>query len=185
VEALRTLGDALSRVEDYARAAIVLEQARLTAPNDVHLLTRLGEAYAAAGDLDGAESALRRAVSVDSWAVGARAVLAGVLADDGREVEAEAEYTTALRTLPTYGRAAFGLAALFERQDRHGAAIATMVDLLTHDPARLDALNRLGELLEAVARPAEARFAYERVLRFDPSDGTARAALDRLPLVQV
>jgi tetratricopeptide (TPR) repeat protein len=54
LEALRTFGDALSRVHDYARAAIVLEQARLIAPDDVNLLTQLGAAYAAAGDLDGA-----------------------------------------------------------------------------------------------------------------------------------
>jgi cellulose synthase operon protein C len=185
VEALRTLGEALSRVHDYARAAIVLEQARLAAPNDVNLLTRLGEAYAAAGDPDGAEAALRRAVSLDSWAVGARTALADVLAENGLDGEAESEYGAALKTLPTYGAAAFGLAALHERNDRQQQAVGCMVDLLTHDPARLDALNRLGDLLTATGREAEARFAYERVLRFDPGDEAAREALDRLSAVQV
>src|SRR5690606_26193888 len=55
VEALRTLGGALARVEDYTRAALVLEQARLDAPDDVHLLTELGSAYAAAGNSERAQ----------------------------------------------------------------------------------------------------------------------------------
>jgi cellulose synthase operon protein C len=71
VEALRTLGYALSRVEDYGRAAIVLEQARAVAPDDIGVLTQLGTAYAAAGDLERAENALRHAVDTDELAVGA------------------------------------------------------------------------------------------------------------------
>jgi cellulose synthase operon protein C len=179
VEALRTLGDALSRLTDYARAALVLEQARLGAPDDVNLLTQLGAAYAAAGDLDGAESALRRAIAVDHFAVGARTTLADLLALQDRAAEAEVEYREALRTLPTYGAAAFGLVELEQRRGRPGEAIDVLIELLTRDPYRTDALLRLGDLLTDAGRPDRARYAYERVLRFDPLDAAARAALER------
>jgi cellulose synthase operon protein C len=179
LEALRTLGNALSRVHDYARAAIVLEQARLCAPDDVNLLTQLGAAYAAAGDPEGAESALRRAIAVDAFAIEARTTLADILVQENRTTEAEVEYREALRALPTYGAAAFGLASMEERRGRPGHAINVMIELLTRDPYRTDALRRLGELLESVGRPREARYAYERALRFDPLDAESRAALDR------
>jgi cellulose synthase operon protein C len=176
VEALRTLGDALARVNDHGRAAIVFEHARLSAPDDVNLLTQLGAAYAAAGDPEGAESALRRAVALDSFAVGARTGLARLLAEEGRTRDAAGEYRTALAVLPSYGDAAFGLAELHEREGALREAINVMVDLLAVDPYRLDALNRLGDLLVDAGMPEQARYAYERVLHFDPHDAHARAA---------
>jgi cellulose synthase operon protein C len=180
VEALRTLGEALARVHDFVRAALVLEQARLSAPDDANLLTQLGLAYAGAGDPEGAESALRRATILDAGAVAARSALGHVLAAENRLAEAEAEFEAALRTLPSYGDAAFGLAGLHERRGRLRQAIHVMADLLSVDPYRLDALNRLAELLARAGMVQEARYAYERVLRFDPHDGDAHAGLARL-----
>lgn len=180
VEALRTLGEALSRVRDYGRAAIVLEQARLNAPNDVNLLTQLGMAYAAAGDPDGAESALRRAISQDQFAVGARASLGTVLAEEGRTEEAESQFRQALKVLPSFGHAAFGLADLEEARGNVREAMHVVIDLLNMDPYRLDALVRLGDLLLTSGQHDQARFAFERVLRFDPTHEQARSAMARL-----
>jgi tetratricopeptide (TPR) repeat protein len=112
--------------------------------------------------------------------VAARAALAQLLADEHRMAEAEQEFRRALAVLPTYGVAAFGLAELYRSQQRHGEAIRVLADLLTVDPYRLDALVRLGELLVTAGRFDEARFAYERVLRFDPAHGAARAGLARV-----
>jgi tetratricopeptide (TPR) repeat protein len=182
VEALRTLGGALSRVSDFARAAIVLEQARLQVPDDVHLLTELGAAYAAAGDAEGAEQALRRAVANDAMAVAARTTLARVLADDGRHHEAETEYRAALRSLPSYGDAAFGLTDVLAAHGRERDAIGVMVDLLTMDPYRADALVRLGELLARSGRSGDAERAFRRALRFDPDAAAARSGLVSLGL---
>lgn len=179
VEALRTLGDALARVGDHARAAIVLEQARLDAQDDVNLLTQLGAAYAAAGDPEGAESALRRAIRSDERAVGARVILADMLVQEDRLAEAEEEYRKALAALPTYGAAAFGLAALEERRGRPHHAVNTLVDLLGRNPYHLEALLRLGDVLLAAGHVDEARFAYRRLLHFDPKHEGALAALAR------
>jgi cellulose synthase operon protein C len=180
VEALRTFGEALSRVRDYARAAIVLEQARLIAPDDINLLTQLGTAYASAGDPDGAEYALRRAITLDEFAVGARCALADVLVQEGRAAEAEAEYRRALETLPTYGAAAFGLADLEQGRGRTDSALNVLIELLIRDPYRTDALLRLGDLLLQAGRAREARFAYDRVLRFEPGSVAASAGLAQI-----
>jgi cellulose synthase operon protein C len=177
VEALRTLGEALFRVNDYTRAALVLEQAQHAAPGDVHVLTQLGMAYAANDEPAAAEAVLRRAVEQDGMAVAARTVLGRVLAAAGRTAEAEAQYSAALRVLPSYGEAAFGLVAVHEEQEHYREAVNVLVDLLTADPYRLDALARLGDVLVAARRPREARYAYERVLRFDPKDEHALAGL--------
>ncbi|MGH7447361.1 MAG: tetratricopeptide repeat protein, partial [Longimicrobiales bacterium] len=180
VEALRTLGGALGRVEDYARAALVLEQARAAAPDDVHLLTELGAAYAAGGNAKRAETALRQAIAKDTMAVAARATLARVLAKDGRAEESETEYRAALRVLPSYGEAAFGLTGLLERRGRLREAVHVLVDLLTTDPYAMDALVRLAELLVKEGRVSVARQAYRRVLRLQPNHARAAAALAEL-----
>ena len=157
-----------------------MEQARQAAPNDTHLLTELGSAYAAAGDSDGAEVVLRRAVASDTMAVAARTRLARVLADDGRLQEAESEYRAALRVLPSYGGATFGLADLLERQGRVREAVHVLVDLLTMDPYAIDGLVRLGELLVKEGRRQDAAQAFRRALRFDPGHAAAAAGLQAL-----
>jgi cellulose synthase operon protein C len=178
-EALRTLGEALHRVSDFTRAALVLEQAHRSAPDDPLALTQLGAAYAAAGNPAAAETALVRAIEVDAMAVAARTALGGVLLAAGRDAEAETQYNEALRMLPSYGDAAFGLVELYEqRQDLKGA-MNVLVELLSADPYRLDALVRLGDLLMRAGRAREARFAFQRVLRFDPHDEMARAGVCR------
>jgi tetratricopeptide (TPR) repeat protein len=180
VDALRTLAEALHGARDFARAAMVLEQGRLTAPDNVPLLTQLGAAYAAAGDPDGAEAALRRALALDGYAVAARTELSRLLAGEGQLAEAEREYRAALQRLPSYGAAAFGLAALLEQRGDAGGAMEVLVDLLMLDPYQLEALVRLASLLEADGRRQAALFAYERVLRFDPGSAAAQAGAARL-----
>jgi cellulose synthase operon protein C len=179
-EALRTLGEALYRVSDFARAALVLEQAHRRAPEDPLALTQLGVAYAAAGVPAAAEAALVGAIELDTMAVAARTALGGVLLAGGRDEEAETQYSEALRVLPSYGDAAFGLAGLYEQRQDLRRAMNVMVELLTVDPYRLDALVRLGDLLARAGRPVEARFAFQRVLRFDPHDEGAHAGVRRI-----
>ena len=55
-----------------------------------------------------------------------------------------------------------------------------LIDLLTVDPYHLDALMRLGELLEQMRRPDDAIEAYQRVLRFDPGHDAAVAHCERV-----
>jgi tetratricopeptide (TPR) repeat protein len=174
------LAKALVEVSDHARAAIVLEQARAKAPNDAGLLADLGGAYLGFGDLARAEQALRTAVSLDEFAVGARTGLGRILLMAGRFDDAAAEFRSALEMIPSYGEAAFALVELEQGRGNLPAALSVLVDLLTVDPYHLDALIRLGEVLEQARRPKEAAKAYERVLHFDPGHNAALMASQRL-----
>jgi DNA-binding SARP family transcriptional activator len=59
---------------------------------------------------------------------------------------------------------------LEQRRGRLARRSNVLIELLTRDPYRTDALLRLGDLLTDAGRPERARYAYERVLRFDPLD---------------
>ena len=180
VDALRVLGEALVRKGEHGRAAVVLERARMLSPDDVALLTQLGCAYGAAGDPDGAESALQRALRINPNAVAARTELGRLLVEELRISEALAEFNAALNVLPSYGPAAFGLAALHAQQGHMRLAVHVIVDLLTLDPYNMDALARLAELLEQAGRSGDARIAWQRVLRFQPAHADAQRAVERL-----
>jgi cellulose synthase operon protein C len=180
VEALLTLGQALARVEDYARAVIALEEARRHAPDHVSLLTELGRVYLDSGDAESGEAALRRALSVSDGAVAARTALGRLLWAQGRLEEAAAEFRSALDLLPSYGEAALTLAALEAEQGRPNHAVIVLVDLLVLDPYHIGALLRLAGLLEEMGRSAEARVAYRRVLRIEATNVEALAAVERL-----
>ena len=180
VEALAVLGDALFRDGQSGRASVVLERGRALAPRDIGLLTRLGQAHAAAGDVPRAESALREAIEANGDAPAARAVLARLYAEEGRLADARREYRTALAKIPSYGEAAFGLAELELREGRLQDSINAIVELLTVDPYHLGGLVRLGDLLCRAGMESEAGIAYRRVLRFDPSHEEALEGLERL-----
>jgi tetratricopeptide (TPR) repeat protein len=175
--ALRLLGRALARVNDHQRAIQVLEQARRVEGESASLLAELGGAYLGAQQLEQAEQALRGAGKLDDFAIGARVLLARLLAHTDRVAEAERELRAALDLLPSHGEAAFALAELERSRGRLDEAINVMADLLTVDPYHLDALVRLGELLAENGRTDHARLAWQRVLSFDPGHETALRGL--------
>jgi len=180
VAALRTMGEALTRLARPGEAVVVLERARLELPNDIALLTQLGTAYHAAGDLDGAESALQRALTLYPSAVGARTELASLFAEQGRQEEAELQFRNALTVLPTYDAAAFGLADLYAQNGYPRHAVNVMADLLFLDPYHLEALARLAQLLEHEGRVADAIVAWERLRQFHPKRPGTEQELARL-----
>jgi tetratricopeptide (TPR) repeat protein len=180
VSAQRLLAQALVRVQDHARAVIVLEQARVRAPNDAGLLGDLGAAYLGARDLVRAEQALRAAIELDEFAVSARSGLGRILVMSGRHDDAAAEFRGALELIPSYGEAAFALIDLELGRGRLPAALSVLVDLLSVDPYHMEGLIRLGEVLEQARRPQEAVKAYQRVLRFDPGHSAAMRGLERV-----
>ena len=176
VAAQRLLAKVLSQVQDYARAVIVLEHARASAPRDAGLLTDLGAAYFGTGDSARAEQMLRAAIDLDEFAVSARAILGKILVMAGRFDEAGAEFRRALELLPSYGEAAFALIELELGRGHAAAALGVLIDLLTLDPYHLEGLMKLGQVLEQMRRPDDAVKAYQRVLRFDPGHNAAVAA---------
>ncbi|HEY0810748.1 MAG TPA: tetratricopeptide repeat protein, partial [Longimicrobiales bacterium] len=178
--ALRLLGRALIRVNDYNRAVTVLEQARVTLGSDASLLGELGSAYYGAGRTERAEETLRQAIKLDDFAINARIMLGRILAATNRADQAAAEYRTALEYLPSHGEAAFALAELERNAGRTKNAIAVIADLLSVDPYHVEALVKLGRLLAESGRPDQAQLAFRRVLRFDPGHEGAVRGLEAM-----
>jgi cellulose synthase operon protein C len=179
--ALRVLGETLVRSGAFVRAVETLERARDFLVDDAGLLIELGSAYAGCDDDAAAEAALRAALRLDEAAVAAHVALGRLYRHTGRWDAAAQEFRAALGVLPSYGDAALPLAELELERGDAGAAVAALVDLLTVDPYHLEALAQLGATLVAAGRVAEARTAYERVLRFDPGSEAAARGLASLP----
>jgi Flp pilus assembly protein TadD len=180
VSAQRALAEAYLRDGDARLAVGVLQGARDADPTNVGLLTELGLACAAAGEMKTAEEALRRAVHLDDGAVAALTALGRVLAQTGRVTEAREHLRSALSLLPSYGEAGMALAELEWESGRRHEAIVVLADLLTADPYLLSALTRLGRALEETGKVEEAVVAFTRVLRFQPTDAEAADGLARL-----
>ena len=81
--------------------------------------------------------------------------------------DAERELVAALASVPTYADAVLALAALRRETGRALETIELLATFLGRDPYHLEALASLGESLYLAGRRDDARFAFDRVLRFD------------------
>jgi tetratricopeptide (TPR) repeat protein len=173
------LAEAFDAAGEPGRAVEILTEAVAKRPDDVDLLTRLGQAHAQAGDASTSEIILLRAVG-SNGAPAARVALARVMAAAGRYEEAESQYRDALAVIPSLGEAAFGLSEIERARGNVRSAILVLVDFLEVDPYNLNGLVRLGDTLWLAGRQDEAAVAYRRVLNFDPAHAEARVGLERL-----
>lgn len=173
------LAEAYDAAGEPVRAVEILAEAVARRPDDVDLLTRLGQAHAQAGDAKTGERILNRAVQANG-APAARVALARLMASTGRWDEAESQYRGALRVIPSLGDAAFGLSEIERARGNMTGAIHVLVDFLAIDPYNLPGLVRLGDMLWIAGRQDEAAVAYRRVLNFDPAHEEAREGLERL-----
>ncbi len=167
------------------RAIQILERAVAQRPADVDLLTRLGDACLRRGERGRAELVLRQALANDGDAPAARTALARALEMADHLDEAAAQYAAALRIIPSWAEAAFGLADLAFGRGDVDQAIRVLASFLDVDPYNLAGLVRLGDVLWISGRESEASVAYRRVLRFDPAHAEARDGLERLMPVAV
>jgi tetratricopeptide (TPR) repeat protein len=178
------LAEAYDAIGEPARAVEILAKAVARRPDDVDLLTRLGQAHTQAGDAKTGETILRRAVE-SNGAPAARVALGRLMAASSRWAEAEEQFRDALAVIPSLGDAAFGLSEIEHARGNADSAIHVLVDFLEIDPYNLNGLVRLGDTLWLSGRQAEAAVAYRRVLNFDPAHTEALEGLERLTPVEV
>jgi len=153
---------------DPAEALSLLDTARRVGPMRPDVRSKIGDIARSLGDHDGAITAYRDALQLDSDLAVVRYHLAQLLQEKGQNREAEAELAAAIDTVPTYADAILELATLRRRLGYAEDAVSLLVDLLQRDPYHLDALIALGEALVSLGRDADAAQAFARVLRFDP-----------------
>jgi tetratricopeptide (TPR) repeat protein len=165
-EARLALGEADAAIEAFS-GLLALR------PGDPGLLSRIGSAARVAGQSDLARQLLIDALRADPDRMAARIELGELYLSDGLVDDAVEQGRAALEALPGYAEAALLVAdGELERGDPD-AAIEVLADLLYDDPYNLEALLKLGEMLQASGRDADAIFAFRRVLRFDPGLATA------------
>jgi tetratricopeptide (TPR) repeat protein len=157
----------------YLAALSALETARRLAPMRADVMRLTGDVARAMGDRSRAEDAYRYALTLDRDSAAVRLELARLLVAREAFDEAERELITALDTVPSYAEAALELAALRRGRGRAAETIPLLADLLLREPYHFDALAALGESLMLCDRQADARVAFERVLRFVPVHGAA------------
>ncbi|MDQ6829279.1 MAG: AAA family ATPase [Gemmatimonadota bacterium] len=113
--------------------------------------------------------ALREAVRVSPEDAALRGFLAQALAGAGHLGDAESELKEALRLEPGDGDLKRELASIFQRQDKHSAALVVIEDLLAGAPDDAALLLSHAKLLSAIGEVERARQAYRDAIKLDPS----------------
>jgi predicted O-linked N-acetylglucosamine transferase (SPINDLY family) len=166
------------------------------APADARQHFTLGRAHKAAGDLDAAVAAYRRAIELDPRYAEAQVSLGIALKAQGQLEAAIACYRRAIALAPglavAHANLGAALALQVERASPHGGAdlppgaalIAAQRRAVALDPADAELQRNLGAVLLGAGRHLEAAQAFNAALTLDPSDfqsclhlGTSLAAL--------
>src|SRR5438477_434137 len=137
------------------------------------VLRRVGDLYAALGDISDAIGAYRASLGIDERQTETRISLGRLLAKSGDDTAAIRELETVLVTAPNHDAAVVDLVGPYRRTGRSRSALPRIVALIRRDVYQFAALIALGDILIDLARESDALKAFERVLRFDPNHSEA------------
>jgi tetratricopeptide (TPR) repeat protein len=150
-----------------------MSRARREAPDTTEVLRAAGLLAQRLGDSPGAVSALRAALETGRAPADTWVELARVLETSGASAEATATLEEACARHPGHVGATLALARLRREDGQANATIHPLAAFLLVHPWELDVLASLAESLVACDRRGDARFAVDRVRRFDPDHGVA------------
>jgi tetratricopeptide (TPR) repeat protein len=125
------------------------------------------------GDARGAEAAARRALEADNRNADAHGLLGDLLLANGKEADAEREFTAAVALDASNARSQYGLAVLAERQSKWNTAGSLYRRVLDLNPNNVAAALGLGRSMEELKDLTAARLAYGRAIEIDPSSAEA------------
>ncbi|MBK9712111.1 MAG: tetratricopeptide repeat protein [Kouleothrix sp.] len=156
----------------------------LARQNDIDALLALSRLYAEHGDSQGARDVLARAKQIDPSNPEPSFQLAGLLEQQGRLDDAEAEYQHAITVSPSHIPSRLALGALYTRRRELAKAsqqYSAALEAGAQDPA---ALKQIGNVLLENGEYEAAADAYSRAIKVDNGDaelyhGLAQAELQR------
>ncbi len=154
-DAYLSAGSALFKVDEKTRALEDLQAAARLNRNLPGLETQLGIAKEGAGDAEGAEEELRRAVQLNPNDFDATIHLGGVLYSRRKLDEARVYIERALRLKPDSPFACYEMALLESATGQDLEAVAELEKVEHADPNWLDPHVRLAALYYKVKRPAD------------------------------
>jgi tetratricopeptide (TPR) repeat protein len=125
------------------------------------------------GDLQGAELALRAALSRDSNLASARNYLGNIFLQQNRLDAAVQEYGEAIRLDPNLAEAYYNLGLALHKQGQNEAAITAYRQALVVEPTMANAQYNLGLALYQQGQNEEAIAAYQQSINLDQSNANA------------
>ena len=146
-------------------------------PQDSESWFMLGTVCGRLGDVPGAETALRKALSLFPDFPQAQLNLGHALELQGRDAEAEVCYQRALAVKPDLADAHESLGRLCQQRGDTRTALRHFQQAVQLDPARLSARLAAGKLLQRLGRLDEAREHFEQAVSVAPADAGAAYAL--------
>lgn len=175
-----SLGNALVKHDDHARAARYFFRAAVLDPSSVDTPFRLAECLTIAGEFAAAERVYRALIdSSESSRKRAYIRLAQLLGVQGKTADAETVLLTAYKTLDD-PRFAVLLCRLYRRNSELEKGFELVVDASSSFPTHGDVWFEFGECLLAKREPKRAVDAYQRAVSLNPDNpyfyhGLARA----------
>ena len=166
------LGISLLRGRHGNEAVACLTEAVTQKPKEYRPNYYLGMAKLAASDFPGAEKAFTDALAIDPKSADSELGLAHALANQNRTADAAPHFRKAAELNPAFRRNLLELAMLYESEKQAEGATG-IYQQFPEDPG---AQERLGELLLAAGKPAEAIAAFQVAIAKSPTTAN-RAAL--------
>jgi Flp pilus assembly protein TadD len=157
----------------FEQAAAACRSVLATLPDHPAATHLLGLARARLGDPTGAETLLRRSLSLESANHQFRVNFGNFLRRMGRLSEAEAEYRAVLARFPGARKARHQLALTLDDLGRLAEAEAEARRSLAEDPREAEGWSLLGFVLANQGRLLEAEQAHRRALELTPNYGIA------------
>lgn len=163
-------------------ALALLEQLRQEKPDDIALLSHLGEVYVVAGRAREGVAILEQVVARDPRQFEAYVNLASGYLGQGDFARARAAIDRAIAVNPELGRAYETKGLILWRGGDERSAVEAFSEAIRYDPRDVRALVWLGMVQTNLARPADALDAFSRATRLDPTRteawvGIANAAM--------
>lgn len=167
--ALELLGSILAQTNGPENAISYFREAAALAPTSPAIFAQLGNALAQSGQYAEAAKILERCLQMDPGNRQARLAYAGVLANLGRNDDAETILRAYLAETPNE-HASIMLGSLLAQRERFSDAEAIFRACMTRYPANAVAPQLLGHALHKQGRLPEAEAAYRAALSLTPLD---------------
>jgi tetratricopeptide (TPR) repeat protein len=172
-EASHLIGIVACKQGDPQRGAAYFRRATEAAPREADYFRSLSLALRQQGDLAGAETAARSAISVRKMFPEAHNTLGVVLQQQGRHGEAIESFRKALSLRPAYPEALCNLGLSQQHSGHLEEAMSSYQRALGFNPNLVEALKNAGMLLRKAGRLEQSVAFYRRALTLKADDAEA------------
>lgn len=179
-ETLTTRASILIDLARYAEALADLDRAIALDPSFAAAHRARGVALLRSGNLDAADEALRRAITLDRFDHVAMTLLAEVVAQRGQFNDAFILLKRAIELRPRYAEAHLNLGNIYMAANDPASAVTPYKDAIALRPDYADAWFNLGLAQANSNQLSAAAESFRKVLELDPRREDARRALEAL-----